>query len=327
MGKWLKIIAVIIALLAFAAIIGITYLKLSFPKVGPAPDLKVEATPERLARGEYLAKHVMGCLDCHAQRDFSFYGGPVKPGTEGIGGDLFDESFGFPGKFYARNITPHALGDWTDGELYRLITTGVRKDGEPIFPVMPYQEFGKADPEDIYSVIAYIRTLKPVENHVPESKPSFPFSLIMRTIPKEAVPGKKPDPSDVIAYGKYVATIAACNDCHTPFDKNHKRMDDKYYAGGYEFEFPGLGTIRSANITPHRATGIGSWSEDLFVQRFKNYDTSEAKQMRTGPGEFNTVMPWLFYAGMTEEDLIALYKYLMSIPPVENKVERLTPEN
>jgi hypothetical protein len=325
MSKALKILAVIIAIIGFIAIIGVTYLKLSYPKVGPAPDLKVEATPERLARGEYLAKNVMGCLDCHAQRDFSYYGGPAKPGTEGIGGDLFDETLGFPGKFYARNITPHAIGDWTDGELYRLITTGVRKDGEPIFPVMPYHLFGKADPEDIYSVIAYIRTLKPVENSVPESKPSFPFSLIMRTIPQEAQPGKRPDPSDAIAYGKYVATLCACNDCHTPIDKNQRFIESKFFAGGREFLFPGLGIIRPANITPHPTTGIGSWSEDFFVQRFKNYATPEAQQMKVGPGEFNTFMPWLFYAGMTEEDLRALYKYIMSIPAVDNKVERLTP--
>src|SRR5690606_14763866 len=100
----------------------------------------------------------------------------------GAGGDIFDHSMQFPGVFVSANITPSGIGEWTDGELYRLITTGVKRDGNPIFPIMPYQSYGKLDPEDIKSVIAYIRTLEPVETNHPVSKPDFPFSLIMRTI-------------------------------------------------------------------------------------------------------------------------------------------------
>ena len=128
--------AMAIILIAIVAFLG--YLSFLLPNVGSAPDMQVEITPERVARGEYLANHVMLCMDCHARRDFSIYAGPPIPGTEGAGGEAFDQTMGFPGAFYSRNITPAGVGDWTDGELFRAITTGVSRDGSALFPVMPY---------------------------------------------------------------------------------------------------------------------------------------------------------------------------------------------
>jgi hypothetical protein len=75
-------------------------------------------------------------MDCHSTRDWNLLSGPIIPGTEGKGGDIFPEEGGFTGNFYSSNITPAGIQDWTDGELYRLITTGVKKDGEPIFPIL-----------------------------------------------------------------------------------------------------------------------------------------------------------------------------------------------
>ena len=54
-----------------------------------------------------------------------------------MGGDVFDQKFGFPGKYYAKNITPEGISRYTDGELFRVITTGVTKEGKALFPVMP----------------------------------------------------------------------------------------------------------------------------------------------------------------------------------------------
>ena len=67
---------------------------------------KIEATPARLARGEYLAEHVVDCLDVPFQARFDRYGMPRVPGTEGKGGFAFGKEFGIPGIVYARNITP-----------------------------------------------------------------------------------------------------------------------------------------------------------------------------------------------------------------------------
>lgn len=96
MKKFLKILG-ILAVVLFIVAVGFTfYIKSAFPKVSPAPDLKVEVTPERVKRGEYLANHVTVCMDCHSTRDWSKFSGPITPGTEGKGGEEFNEDMGFP---------------------------------------------------------------------------------------------------------------------------------------------------------------------------------------------------------------------------------------
>lgn len=81
----------------------------------PAPELAEAITPERLERGRYLAENVMACVGCHSQRDWTKFGGPIQPGSIGMGGELFDEAIGIPGRIHVRNITPAALGSWSDG--------------------------------------------------------------------------------------------------------------------------------------------------------------------------------------------------------------------
>ena len=84
------------------------------------------------------------------------YGGPVKAETLGAGGEFFgDEAEGFA--VYSRNITPAAIGNWTDGELIRAFTSGVSKDGTPL-PIMPYPRYARLSREDVESIVAYLRT-------------------------------------------------------------------------------------------------------------------------------------------------------------------------
>src|SRR5579863_9833055 len=124
MKKVLTFLGVLVGLVLVAGIGILTYIGTSFPKVKAAPVMKITATPEMLKRGAYLANSVCLCVDCHSERDLTKYGGPLVPGTIGQGGEAFDHSYNFPGTFYARNITPYNLGSWTDGEIYRAITTG-----------------------------------------------------------------------------------------------------------------------------------------------------------------------------------------------------------
>lgn len=304
--------------------IGISYLYTAFPNVPPAQGITIEGTEAQIARGKYLAEHVTLCMDCHSERDWSKFSGPITPGTYGKGGDRFDETMGFPGTFYAKNITPHNLGDWTDGEIYRAITTGVSRNGRALFPVMPYLSYGKMDPEDVKSIIAYLRTIKPIAYDAPESSPNFPMNIIIRTIPKPAKPMKKPDiNADPIEKGKYLITIAACKDCHTQKDKGEyiKGME---LAGGFEFEMP-FGTVRSANLTPDMETGLGSWSKKKFVNRFKQHNVPVDSLQKVTDADFNTIMPWKMYSGMTQSDIEAIYAYLKTIPAVKNGVTKFTP--
>lgn len=324
--KILKILGILVAAVILLAIIGIGYVKAALPNVGEAPELTVDVTPELLARGEYLANNVTVCMDCHSQRDWSKFSGPLVPGTFGQGGEVFNHDFGFPGIFTAKNITPAGVSEWSDGELYRLITTGVTKTGDPIFPVMPYGSYGQIAHEDVIAIIAYVRSLEPRENTVAQSEADFPMNIILNTIPKPANQQPMPDKSDQIAYGKYLVTAAACSDCHTPQTDKGERLMDLYMAGGFEFKMPGFGVVRSANITPDAANGIGSWDEDFFVTRFKTYTDSTYTPHAVGQGEFQTVMPWTMYGGMAEEDLRAIYKYLNSLDANPNNVEKFTPE-
>ena len=82
----LKVAGWLILILFIVVSAAAAYVTIVLPNVDPAPDLKVEATPERIAHGEYLANHVVVCMDCHSQRDFSKFSGPLAPGTLGQGG-------------------------------------------------------------------------------------------------------------------------------------------------------------------------------------------------------------------------------------------------
>lgn len=322
MKKFFKILGILLIIIILGLAGFYIYLQTAFPKVSPVPELKVEATPERLERGSYLVKHVVGCTDCHSHHIVNNFSLPPEPGTEGMGGEVFDENLGFPGSFYSKNITPAGIGKWTDGELFRAITAGVNKDGEALFPTMPYLSFGKLDKEDIYSIIAYIRTLKPIPNEVQKSKANFPMNIILKTIPEDGTFSKRPDKSDKVNYGKYLVTAADCFMCHTQ-QKKGKPVEGMEFAGGFEFILPGGIIARSANLTPDNETGLGNWTKEQFVNKFKSFDNPEAKNIKVKAGEFNTIMPWTGFAGMTVEDLESIYDYLRTLKPVKNKVEKM----
>lgn len=312
----------IIVLIVFIAG-AIAYITIFLPNVGKPEDIKIVSTPERIEHGKYLATAVMVCMDCHSTRDWSKYSGPPTPGTLGQGGDRFDQSVGFPGVFYARNITPAGIGNWTDGEIFRAITTGVDKNNKPLFPIMPYHYYGQLDREDIYDIIAYIKTLPSIKNEIPSPKPDFPFSIIEHLIPHKANLQPKPKESDTLAYGKYMITAAGCVECHTKVNKG-QIIAGLEFGGGREFNLP-FGTIRTANITSD-ATGIGAWTEEQFVKTFKQYQDTSYHIPTVQPKDFNTIMPWTMYCQMKESDLKAIYTYLRTVKKQNNTVVQFTPK-
>src|SRR5579871_3000140 len=215
MRRVFKFVGFVIVGAVVAIAIILTYVKLGLPNIDAAKDLKIEYTPERIARGKYLATAVTVCMDCHSTRDWNQFSGPLTPGTLGQGGERFDQSLGLPGSFISKNITPHGIGRYNDGELFRVITTGVNKEGEAMFPLMPYLYYGKMDPEDIYSIIAYVRSIPSIKSDVQKSQPDFPMNFIINTIPHEANPQKRPERSDKLAYGAYMINASGCVECHT----------------------------------------------------------------------------------------------------------------
>lgn len=315
--KILKIVGFVVAIVLFVILGAGLYVNFSQPNVGAAPALTVSKDSLSIARGKYLANHVSVCIDCHSQRDWSAFSGPVVSGTEGRGGEVFDHNAGFPGKIYSSNLTPANLSGWSDGELYRAITAGVSKDGRALFPLMAYNRFGKMSSDDILSIIAYIRSLKPIPNAVPKTVLDFPVSLLNKLSPKLAEHQPLPMASDTIKYGAYLVNAAGCVDCHSKQDKG-QIIAGTEFGGGMEFRQP-AGIIRAPNITKHQTAGIGSWAKELFVARFKAYEKSPLTKI--GKEELNSPMPWKMYSGMTEQDLSAIYAYLRSLPANPNQVE------
>ncbi|HSC36666.1 MAG TPA: hypothetical protein VLD19_02295, partial [Chitinophagaceae bacterium] len=120
--KIIKTAGIIAGSLLLVMLLATAWIKKCLPNVGPAPAIKIDVTSERWARGKYLANYVCGCIACHSTRDVSKYTAPVLQGTYGQGGEVFQTE---AGTVVAPNITPFALEGWTDGELFRAITSGV----------------------------------------------------------------------------------------------------------------------------------------------------------------------------------------------------------
>lgn len=156
-----------------------------------------------------------------------------------------------------------------------------------------------------------------MENKTPDHVVDFPMNIILNTIPKDGDPHPKPLKTDTLKYGAYLVNAAACMECHTPV-KSGQVIEEKAFTGGREFKMPG-GVVRSANITPDVETGIGSWTAESFVERFQAYNDPQNLPILS-KNQVNTLMPWTMYGGMDSTDLLAIYKYLVSLKPVKNKV-------
>ena len=322
MRKAFKILGWLLAVVLLLLGIGIAYFMVRYPRSADPPDVTVEATPERLARGEYLFNSVSLCFACHSGGDESGAFPYVDPAGIGQGGGAFP--LGEAGIVYARNITPTAIGEWTDGELIRALRDGVNAKGEALFPIMPYTNYRHLTQEDLYAVVAYTRSLAPKSDQVPDRELHFPMSVIIRMMPTVAQwppPQAAPDTSDYAAYGRYVATAASCAECHTPRGERGEAMPGMDFAGGNDFPVQGW-VARSSNITPDSATGIGRWTREDFIGRFKSTEPYATAVKPRGADEPHSPMPWPYYATMTEQDLGAIYDYLRALPAVEHRVAK-----
>jgi hypothetical protein len=161
--------------------------------------------------------------------------------------------------------------------------------------------------------------------------------------PAAAKPPKRSAKQEAqIKRGEYLATLGLCNDCHTPFafDKelgmpvpDMKRMLSGHPEGAAdpkpvpstsdEMVFAGVGTaigsamgvVYAANLTPDTDTGLGSWTEEIFIRAIRT-----GKHMGGQGRPILPPMPWASLGKATDEDLRAVWAYLRSIPAVRNAV-------
>ncbi len=322
MKKLGKIFLVVLCLLAVVLAAAITFTVGWRPIIGPKTraltERKFESTPQRLARGQYLANAVSGCMHCHSEHDWNQRTVPILAGMDGAGEIL--PYAGLPGRIVASNLTPDAqtgAGTWSDDQFARAIREGIGHDGRALFPIMPYQNFRNLSDEDLASIIVYLRSLPPVHHELPKTEIIFPVKYLIRSVPQPVeAPVASPDPSDRLAWDKYVATTTAgCADCHTPQDAHGQPIPGMDFAGGFLLKTT-TGEAYSANITPD-ASGISYYDEALFLQAMH---TGYVKARPLSP-----MMPFGFYSHMTDDDLKAVFAYLRTIAPVKHRVDNSLP--
>jgi mono/diheme cytochrome c family protein len=284
----------------------------------PVSEMRAPADPATIIRGEYLFKNGLVCWECHSPSPDS----RVAP-TGGREFDLRNVGPGF-GIFYSRNITPDTetgIGSWTDGQLVRALREGLRPDGTLLFPVMPVEAMRGLSDQDALSIVAYLRSLKPVRTETKESEPSFTAKALFAfgvLRPEKQITEPIPTPTKGISveYGKYFANHASvCMECHTPRNlEDGSFYRDSIFAGstirfGQDDERTEVEAY-ARNIRPDAETGIGNWTEEQFLDAVR-------AGMRPDGTVLLTHMPYSYYGLLEEDDVKAIYVYLKSLEPMK----------
>jgi mono/diheme cytochrome c family protein len=250
-------------------------------------------------RGDYLVNTIMTCGNCHSPK-----GPPAAiAGKDFSGGLQWDEP---PFKVTAPNITPDkptGIGSWSAAEIKKSLIDGVRPNGVPLAPIMPSSFYAILTPGDSDAIVAYLQSIKPVSNKVPDPIYKQPFSL--HRFPGTEKPMQASDMADKVKHGFYLVSIGHCLECHTPMSRGRLELD-KIGKGGREFPGP-WGTSVSRNITPSKTAGIGDWT-DAEIKRA----ITEGKRKDGSP--MKPPMGYGYYARMTDSDLNDVIAYLRTLP-------------
>lgn len=316
MRKVLKIVAAFVGLvvtavggfLLFVQIDGIP--KYSVEKI----DVKVEITPERVARGEKLA--TLLCATCH-----------LNPTTGVFTGKHMTDAPKEFGEIFSRNITQHpekGIGKWSDADIVYLLRTGVRPDGQYYPPWMA--KLPHVSDEDMASIVAFLRSddprVAPANVDPPGiTQPSFLSKFLshvaFRKLPYPDHAIAAPPKSDKVAYGRYLVAGLECYSCHSADFKTNDFFEPEKSAGYLGGGNPVLGLdgtpVPSANLTFDEATGIGQWSEAEFIRAVREGIRPDGQVLR---------YPMVPMPALDEDEAAAIYAYLRSVPKLSNAVAR-----
>lgn len=304
------------------------FLLLMVPVLTTPVQASITAQSALVEQGKYIAQ-VAGCNDCHTNYSPEYLVDPTKltlaqiktlafDGQNALdkkmymaGGRLFD--LGPGGKVYTANLTSDVetgLGGWTDEQIKVAIRSGQRPSGRVLVPVMPYRSFNAMADSDLDAVVAYLRTLPPIKNKVPD--PTFVTDGLKPLPFTQGIVA--PDGSDKAARGEYLLkAVSSCTDCHTPLDPaTGAPMMDQYLAGGQPYEGP-WGIVYGRNLTPDVETGIGSWTEQEIKVTILTGVNNKGRRL--------ILMPWFAYSGLSNSDADALAYYIKNkLGAVKNEV-------
>jgi mono/diheme cytochrome c family protein len=288
--KWIGIVlAGLIGLIILAVVIVFV---VSNSRVNATYDIEVESVEistgeDVLEQGKHVAI-VRGCTDCHT--------GNLA------GGILIDDPA--IGQINPTNLTSGqgGIGDtYTDEDWVRAIRHGVGPDSKPLI-FMPSHEFYFLNDGDLGALIAYLKSLPPVDNQPPEITIGPLGRVLFLADQFDLVPAEKvdhdgprpvaPEPGVTVEYGQYMAV--GCTGCHGPG-----------FSGG---PIPGVPPDwpPASNITP--GGDIANWTEAEFIDTMRNGFNPSGKQLNP------EYMPWPTFGQMTDDELKAMWLYLQSLP-------------
>jgi cytochrome c553 len=280
-----------------------------------------------LERGRYLAETVALCAHCHSAPNDAIDGRPpLVTNYAGIDCPDWGKDENPRGKdspdfvtsnLCEPNITPDpatGIGGWSKTDIIRAFRDGLRPDGAPLHPNM-WLNLRAVSDADADAIATYIKTLPPVVHEQPgrgQVLSQRMYKAVIASLPPS--PATTPDRSDEVAYGKYLINIGRCRYCHTPNDAPGRERKGKAFTGGARYwvggrYLPGARVIDTPNLTSH-PEGLGNLSRADFIALFRLRGSSRPATLAT-----NTVMPWVAFANMTDQDLGAIWAYLQSVPP------------
>lgn len=256
-------------------------------------------------RGSYLVNAVMACDNCHTPRGPN---GLIMEKRFSGGSLIWDEP---TYKVTGANITQDretGIGAWSDEEIKRALTEGVRPNGVPLAPIMPFTFYRIMMPRDLDAVVAYLRTIPPIRNEV--APPVYKGVMPVVSVPDADQPLPESALSDPVTHGFYLATLAHCMECHARRPDGEIDYLNWLGKGSHEMKGP-YGTVTVANITAHPVSGIGAWSDQEIERALVQGVSRDGRAFKMPMARQN------YFSRMTETDLDALVKYIRSLPPLE----------
>ena len=279
-------------------------IRLMLALVGAVSMMGGAAAQPAVERGNYLVNTILTCGNCHTPRG---PGGVFDMNRQLSGGPQTWDEPTFRAK--GSNITPDkdtGIGGWSDADMKKAILQGVRPNGTPLAPIMPFNYYKIFTPADLDAVVAYVKSVPAVRNEVTPSV--YKSAMHGEGPPGTDKPANPADLNDPVKRGFYLATIGHCMECHSP--KTNDRHDfGNLGKGGQEFKGP-WGVSVSRNITPHREKGIGAWTD-------AEIKTAITQGKRKDGSPLKPPMGYPLYAKMTDADLDAVVAYLRTIPAKE----------
>lgn len=257
-----------------------------------------------IERGRYLIR-AADCEACHTA----------------IGGQPFAGGRGFVlpfGAMYSTNITPDketGIGQYSDAEFLAAVHRGVRRDGAPLYPAMPFASYTYLTDADALAIKAYLFSLAPVSAPAIPNTFAFPFNqrwamgiwAMMFNADRRFEPHA--DRSAEWNRGAYlVEALAHCGECHTPRNLFQALDERRKFAGAV------TGGWRAYNITGDPTNGVGDWSDEALAHYLA---TGHAEGRGTAAGPMGEAVD-LSLIHLTSEDIAAMVAYLRTVPPIAN---------